>query len=395
MKMSWIAGVCLLALLIVAAAFAEPAADVTNVQAVNAPNADQSGITSLIKVDGRMFVGVFDSGKQGAYPTRALDIPDAKLRLTYTPSKDVTVVTRLDLVKVMNGTAGKELDYFYLDLNNWGGLAPNHTIRLGKMKEDVGDETWTDNPIESILITNSAAHVSGYDAGVDFRGPIPVGVPCGYSMTLLNNTSNPGSASQALGTAAKLNATPIDNLYVSASLYDSGQLPIAAGKGSPAPGLSVANLPSSVPAGTTGWTRRLWEVDARYNYGKFGIKPLIPSSTTPPPFQLAAAYGRLNDQFAGAASDRNASYWFGEGLYNATDKLYVASRYSQVLLNEASVMVDSPVAVTKYNRLSLGVGYHLSLLSDIKAEYTINTTGGATGPEPNLNQVAVGVATKF
>jgi len=384
MKMSWTLGICLLAVFTVAAAFAQTAP---------APSVQDNMPGSLIKIDGRVFVGLFDSGSEGAYPNRAVDIPDAKLRFTYLPSKDVTMVTRLDLNK-LNKASANALDYFYLDLNNWAGIAPNQTIRLGKMKEDIGDETWTDNPAESILITNSAAHVSGYDAGVNFRGIAATSIPVFYSVDMFNNTGNPGSASRALGTGAKVGVTPMDDLYVSASLYNSGELLPAAAGGKPAvPALSVGNL-TAIPAGAAGWTRRLWEVDARYQYGKNGLKPEVPSSNELPAFQAAASYGRLNDAFAGA-TNRDASFWFLEGLYNVTQKIYVASRYSRIQLNGApTVMVDSPVAITQYTRVGIGAGYRISPLTDLKAEYTINTTaGGATSP--HLNQLAIGIASKF
>ena len=385
--------VCLLAGTLAAVAQAQVAAP-TVTDAFNSP----------IKIDGRMFVGLFDSGNNGNYPNRTVDIPDAKLRFTYTPSKDITVVTRLDLAKLNKASAGS-LDYYYLDLNNWGGLFPGHVMRLGKMKEDIGEETWTDNPIESILITNSAAHVSGYDAGVDFRGPLPVGRPAMYSLSLLDNTggtgssNNPaattngngglGTATQALGVGGKIGVAPMDNLWVSASMYDSGDSVLP--NGTVTTPLAVAGLASA----GTGMTRRLWEVDARYNYGKFGNTPAIPSSANPAPFQVAVSYGQVNDTFTGAAA-RSGSFGFIEGLYNVTSKVYVASRYSQVQLSgsETAKMVDSPIAVNKYTRLGLGAGYHLSPLSDLKVEYTINgTDGGATSP--HLNQAAIGIATKF
>jgi len=57
-------------------------------------------------------------------------------------------------------------------------------------------------------------------------------------------------------------------------------------------------------------------------------------------------------------------------------------------------LADSPVAVNRYRRLSFGAGYHLSPLTDVKFEITKNSTDGGTS-EPDLDQIAIGVATKF
>ncbi|MHB0939358.1 MAG: hypothetical protein ACYDCO_25830 [Armatimonadota bacterium] len=356
-----------------------------------APTVQAASKGSLVKIDGRLFVGLFTSGDEGAYPNRALDIPDAKLRFTFTPSKDITIVNRFSNSKATQS----DFDYFYLDLNNWGGVAPGHLLRLGKQKVDVGEETWTDNPVENILITNSAASVSGYDVGVSFRGPIPVKVHATYAISVLNGTGEVGASTRGLATAGKVGVSPVKNLYLSASLYQSGDLIKADGTVG-APALKVANL-KSAPAGAESWERTVWEVDARWNYGPTGVKSTIPSSPDPAPFQVAAAIGRFEDAFAGEGlTDREGQYWYVEGLYNATKKIYLATRFSEVTLDDDATarLADSPVAVNKYRRLSLGAGYHLTPLTDIKLEVTKNTTGGGAS-EPDLDQIAIGVATKF
>ena len=63
-----------------------------------APATVSAGIKgSSLKIDGRLFLGVFATGDQGQYPNRTLAIPDAKLRFTFTPSKDITVVARINI----------------------------------------------------------------------------------------------------------------------------------------------------------------------------------------------------------------------------------------------------------------------------------------------------------
>jgi len=343
---------------------------------------------SLIKIDGRFFVGIFSSDHDGAYPNRALDVPDAKLRFTFTPSKDITIVNRFS----NNKGASNGFDYFYLDLNNWGGALPGHVLRAGKVKIDTGEETWTDNPMESILITNSAASVGGYDGGVNFRGPIPL-LPATYSVAVYNSTGGVGSATNGLAAGVKVSSNPIDQLYFSASYYDSGDMIKSDGTVT-SPALKVANL-QSVPSGAKAWDRKLYEVDARWNYGKNGITPVIPSNGKKVPFQVGVAYGHWSDDFAGV-SERDGNYWSAEALYNVTAKLYLAARYSEVKLEDGMTakLVDSPVAVNAYQRRAFGAGYHLTPLTDLKVEFTNNVTDGGTS-KPKLNQITVGLANKF
>jgi len=345
---------------------------------------------ALIKIDGRLFVGLFSTGEDGAYPNRALDIPDAKLRFTFMPSENVIIVTRFS----NNKAAQNGFDYFYLDLKDWGGAAPGHLLRLGKQKIDIGEETWTDNPVENILITNSAAAIGGYDVGAGFRGPIP-GTPVTYSLAVLNATGEVGASPRGLAVAGKLAASPIKNLYLSAGMYQSGDLVKADGTVG-APALKVANL-KTAPAGATSWERALWEVDARWNYGATGVKSTIPSSDSPVPFQLAAAIGQFKDDFTGiGVTDREGQYWYVEGLYNAAKKVYLAARLSEVTMDNGAIakLDNSQVEVNEYRRVSIGAGYHLTPLTDIKLEVTKNTTDGGAS-EPNLDQIAIGVATKF
>ena len=380
-------GACLAAALLTAVAHAQAPATTPP----PAPTVQAATKGSFVKIDGRLFVGLFTSGDEGAYPNRALDIPDAKLRFTFTPSKDITIVNRFSNSKAKQS----DFDYFYLDLNNWGGVAPGHLLRLGKQKVDVGEETWTDNPVENILITNSAASISGYDVGVSFRGPIPVKVPATYALSVLNGTGEVGASTRGLATAGKVGVAPIKHLSLSASLYQSGDLIETDGTVG-APALKVANL-KSAPASAESWDRTVWEVDARWNYGPTGVKANIPSKADPAPFQVGVALGQFTDDFSGeGVADREGRYWYVEGLYNATDKLYFATRLSEVTLDDDATakLADSPVAVNKYRRLSLGAGYHLTSLTDIKLEFTKNSTDGGAS-DPDLDQIAIGIATKF
>jgi predicted porin len=104
---------------------------------------------------------------------------------------------------------------------------------------------------------------------------------------------------------------------------------------------------------------------------------------------------QYTDDAVGAA-DRAGKYWFVEGLVNASPRIYLASRYSTVSLDGGMTakLGKSPVAVNEYNRWSIGAGYRLTPLAHLKLEYSRNMTSGGAS-EPDLDQISLGLATKF
>jgi hypothetical protein len=360
------------------------AADQKQQPAVQAANRDTN-----IRIDGRLFAGVFKTDEQGSFGNRSLDIPDAKLRFTFSPSKNVTIVNRFS-----NNRAGSNgFDYFYLDLNNWGGLALGHVLRVGKFKMDVGQETWTDNPVESILITNSVSHISGYDEGVNFRGPLGRGrSPATYSLAVMNGSKGVTQSDSGMAWSAKLGALVKERLYLSASYLRTGDLVKRDGT-LDQPDFGIAEV-FDAPAGATAWRRSLWEADARYGYGKEGIKSVV-GAPADVPWQAGATYGQFTDSATGAP-DRTGRYWFVECLYNLGPKTYLATRYGDTSLDGGALakLGGISVAVNNYHRLSLGVGYRITPMTHLKLELTRNTTSGGVS-KPDLDQIAIGLATKF
>ena len=351
--------------------------------------AGTSTVTTCFKgvkagIDGRIFLGAFKSGSQGPDPNWSTDIPDAKLRFTFNPSNRITVVNRLST----SGARSADFDYFYLD---YAGIPnPASVLRLGQRKIDFGQETWTDNPIENILISNSVSHISGYATGIAIRGKLsnversPV-----YEIGVVNGAKGQmARQSSGLQTNVKLGTPLPGNLFVSASYFDTGTL-----KGTDKAGLSIAEI-NDAPSGATEWKRTLWELDLRYNYGLAGIRSMVPSRSIPS-VMVGATWGKFSDSASGAA-DRDGRFWFIEGLYNLTSRLYAAGRRSTAKLDGGALarLSKSPVDVNSYCRTSIGLGYRLTNLTDLKTEYTTNDTSG--GPsEPSLNQWAIGIAAKF
>lgn len=335
------------------------------------------------RIDGRIFAGIFSTGQQGPFPNWSTDIPDAKLRFTFLPAKNITVVNRLNAT----GAKAVDFDYFYADFAR--AIGASNTLRLGQRKIDVGQETWVDNPVENMLITNSVSHVSGYGIGLAtlgrFAGPTSPLYEFGFVNGPKGVTTRP---STGLPIDAKIGTPLPGKVFASASYFNTGNLGAADNSA-----ISVAEL-SSAPAGATSWKRSLWEADLRYNYGPSGIRNLIPTGALPP-VMLGATYGRFADDATGAPG-RNGGYWFGEALVRLSPKLYAAARYSVTDLDDGAVakLAKSPVAVNSYNRTSFGIGCALNDLVQWKTEYTINRTSGGAS-QPSLNQWATGMAAKY
>jgi len=337
-----------------------------------------------VKLDGRMFVGLFATGTQGPARYWTTDIPDAKFRMTFIPSERTTFVARLSA----NNTTVTGFDYFYLDYASVP--VPGSTLRLGQRKVEVGLETLTDNPEESILVTNSAPHVSGYATGVSLFGPLTRSA-CSPSLAVGFVNGPKGvmvRPTNGLPFNARLSSPIPGNLYAAASWYDSGTL-----DREDASAVSVAEI-ITAPPGAVKWRRTLWNYDLRYGYGPTGVRPMIPMKE-PPKLMIGASVGAFQDTSTGAP-DRDGAFWYAEGLARLSSRAYLAARYSRVKLDDRILarLDDSPVPVNSYARTSIGLGYLISELTQLKTEYAFNNaSGGLT--QPSLNLWSLGVASKF
>ena len=219
----------------------------------------------------------------------------------------------------------------------------------------------------------------------------------GYTLSVTNGNSGTGIDNKTnKAIAAKLFVQPLDtaaaNLYFSGSYYTAG-LPDSASKTD----FTIAGLGTGTAAA---WTRDLWEVDAKstlFRQDSAGNKTERA--------KLGAAYGQFNDNFDHTPStmDRNGSYYFLEGMYNFTPKLYAGARYSIVTLDKKYADALNGIAnANEYERTSVGLGYRLNNLVTLKAEYSWNDTSRMTGTTTGVkakslsdNLFAVGLAAAF
>jgi hypothetical protein len=365
-----------------------------------APKVDLSNALSKLKVKGRFATGYYKTGNAGSFPSGSFEMPDAKIQFSFQPDEVNTVVMRFKLDNGVTGisTTSPLLDYFYLQSRDFLTFLKDTPLtlssRLGRFKLGFGEETWSDNPIESVLPSNSAAKAGVSDEGLELAGKIKldkIGLkPLGWVTSVSNGNNTVGSDSgQAKAFMGKLYYTPIDPLYLSASYYDSGRLKLSASE------FSIAGL-TSRPTGATDWKRKVWELDARYDFKK-GKKPLDPPAYSDSKAIVRLSYGGFHDSTSTAgAIERSGGFGFLEGTYNLTKKVYVATRYSYVDLNEDATGYNlNSVAANKYDRYSLGTGYRWSDNTIVKLGYDWNKESGPSTNEANNDQLTAVVATQF
>ena len=361
-------------------------------QAVQAGRVDLDKITSKLKIKGRAAFGFFDSGKAGSYPAGSFEMPDAKLQFAFQPDEINTVVTRFNL---NNATSQSPLlDYFFLSSKDFIPALKDSpfslSTRLGRFKLGFGEETWSDNIVESVLPSKSAGGVSVIDEGLEFAGKIKLEKfnlkPLGWVFSVSDGNSGVGSDSTAgKAVMTKLYHSPIESLYLSTSYYNSGRLDSSSSE------MSIAGL-ITPPSGESDWDRSVWEVDARYDFRK-GKKPLDPPVYSDSKAILRLSYGQFKDE---ANKTRSGDFGFVEGTYNWTKKFYTASRYSLVNINgDGTATLNSITAVNGYARFSLGGGYRWTDNTILKLSYDWNKNSGPGRDDANDNLTSAALVTQF
>lgn len=358
-----------------------------------APKVDVANVLSKLKIKGRWAAGFYKSETDGSFPSGSFEVPEAKLQFSFQPDDINTIVMRFNL---NNATAQSPLlDYLYLQSKDYLPPLKNTPFslssRLGRFKLGFGEETWSNNPVESVLPSNSAGNVGVSDEGLEFAGKIKLDKiklpPLGWVASISDGNSgvgfDPGQGKAFMG---KIYYSPVDPLYLSTTYYNSGKLKRANAE------MSVAGL-SARPATATSWDREAWEVDARYDFGK-GKKPLDPIVYSDSKAIVRLSYGQFNDDSIGAA-ERVGQFGFVEGIYNVTKKVYTAGRFSIVDLYGNTTALLNSVNSNKYLRYSLGLGYRWSENTILKFGYDWNRNSGPEINDAEDNLLSAIVASQF
>ena len=372
-------------------------------QSAQAGRVDLANTLSKLKLKGRAAVGFFDSGKAGSFPSGSFEIPEAKLQFSFQPDDINTLVARFNLNNAVTSvsTTSPLLDYLYLQSKDFLPFLKDTPFslsgRLGRFKLGFGEETWTNNLVEGVLPSNSAGNVGLNDEAFELSGKIKLDnlklQPLGWVLSVGDGNSGIGSdTSTAKAFMGKLYYSPISPLYLSASYYNSGEL-----KSSNAE-MSIAGLVSPpTTTATTEWDRTVWEIDARYDFGK-GKKPLEPIAFSDSKAILRLSYGQFGDDVGGSAATavkRNGQFGFVEGTYNLTKKFYTAARYSLLDLDGDQTASLNSITTNMYERYSLGLGYHWSENTILKLGYDWNKESQVSTEDKPNNLLSAVVATQF
>ena len=285
------------------------------------------------------------------------------------------------------------MDYFFLQSKDFIPALKDSpfslSTRLGKFKLGFGEETWTDNLVEGIVPSNSAARATVVDEGLEFAGKVKldkIGLePLGVVVSVSDGNSGVGSDSTASKAfMGKLYHNPIKPLYVSGSYYNSGELDSSSSE------MSLAGVTSAIQSGMA-WRRSVWELDARYDFGK-GKKPLEPMVFSDSKAIVRLSYGEFKDD---GNRTRSGNLGFVDGIYNLTKKFYAAGRYSFIDMNGDVTATLNSVTANRYDRFSLGGGYHWSDNVILKLGYDWNKNSGPGVNDADDNLLSALVATQF
>ena len=323
-------------------------------------------VGSRLSIKGRWGAGYYHGGNASTDPSGAFRAPEAKVQFAVTPDTVNTIIMRMNL----NNATFNNVDYFYLDSKDFLPFLKEYPLsfatRLGRFKMDFGEETWSNNPVESALPSNSIANVAGNDEGLQVALTGKSAWSPRLTLGIFNGNSGTGTDNyDAKAYVAKLSATPLEPLYLSTSFFSSGALKTDATE------LSIGGL-TARPTGAIDWTRRAWEIDARYDIGK-GKAKLDPPAYTDSVAYLKGAYGFFDDDATGTSADRQGDYAFLEGLWNITEKWYTAARWSVLDFDrDASATIGNVASVKLQNRYEFGGGYRWSKNTIVKGSWLID-----------------------
>ncbi len=353
-------------------------------------------LASRLKLKGRFAAGYFSSQRAGTYFNNSFRVPEAKLQFAFQPDDINSVIMRMNFNDAIANVP--LLDYLYLDTNvmkltPWEKSPFKLMSRIGRFKLDFGEETWSNNMVESALSSNSAANVGGNDVGLQLSGRVGKDNPVGWSAGITNGSNSTTVDNNWLKAFnLKLSYNIIDPLSLSTSYYNSGQL------GAASSAISIGGV-ATPPTNALDWMRQIVEVDARYDFKKG--KVLNPPAYCDSLAYIRLAYGYFYDDairfnLGRNVRDREGNYGFVEGLYNLNKKFYTAARASYVGLNGDNTASFNSITTNLYERYSLGLGYRLTGATIIKGEYSFNIEKKGTGGEdPVDNLLAVLISSQF
>lgn len=339
-----------------------------------------------VKFEVQVAAGILDgqsANAGGVAPENAsINIPRAKIRWDLKVPGGIVVTLRAD---AKESTLG-EVDYLWVDWNTRLGENPLR-FRVGRHKPPVGEETFTDNVVESPVIFNSAGILAGVDEGVEVWTLLGSGErPVELTLSALNGNragsgSNKGAPdnNSAKAFVASIKANITSNLEGRISLFDSGDMGTADSE------ISIAGL-RSPPSGATDWSRSIVAFYLRYDFekGKKFNPPAYSDSRTIVRFHFAD----FSDEVTPDSLSREGTTWFVDVLHNVTPRVFLSGRYSTIQLDNNVTAKLNGVTANEYNRTEISLGYRINPKTNLRIGYQMNETS-PTDPDDNVTALLI------
>ena len=355
--------------------------------------ADRPGLSfGRIQLSGEAGVGFFQSGREGQYPHGEFRIDEAKLFVDAQVFDNVFFFTELNLTQreeSYESVCVGEIYFEIEDISRFWGQPHQLNVRVGRIDIPFGEEYMVRDAVDNPLIMHSLSDVWGVDEGVELYGSAGK-----FRYALAVQNGGPATLSDATGDKAvvgRLGVDPTHWLHLSASGMRTGDLQVN-GDGTSAVWFGNGFFRAlGAPATTTKFHADLAEADVQLR---------LPRSQV----NAAGGYAHFDDNDTTANNHRDLYYYYIEGLYDVTSKLYAAARFSQIIAPGGYALVGNGdfndyflTSLTKNLwRLSLGGGYRWNRNLSWKLEYMLER-GAEVGGDMRQHEdiIATEVTGKF
>lgn len=346
-----------------------------------------------INLSGEGGVGIFDTGSRGAFPNSEFRVDEAKLFVEAPVWGDVYFFSELNFTLREITNEFFSMGELYLDFENvsqlWGRDGQLN-VRIGRMDIPFGEEYQTRDAILNPLISHSLSDMWGVDEGIELYGRLGrfnyvLAVQNGGHPSMKDFTTDKS-------VIARIGFDPTRWLRLSVSgmrtgdsdmpSYEMTELWFGNGFIRALGGMTTTSLSHA----------ELVEGDLRAHWAGGHIA-------------VACGYIHFDDNDTAADNRRNVYYYYVEGVQGLTRKLYVATRWSQIMAEKGFPVVgygdfgryftDNNELIDNIWRLSFGLGYNWSDQLRFKVEYGFEHGEKAVGGNRDDHFLATEVAFKF
>jgi hypothetical protein len=316
-----------------------------------------------IILSGEGGLAFFETGSEGQFPNAEFRIDEARLFLDAPVWDDTYFFTELDLITRENPNVNINVEELYVDFENVSRLWNQDrllNVRVGRFNIPFGEEYQTRYAIDNPLIAHSLSDIWGVDEGLEVYGGLG---KFDYVLAVQNGGANLDDFNADKAVAGRVGYNPTRWLRLSASGMRTGNINVQQ-DGDAALWLGNAQLSSIGSPSTTLFHSELAEGDVQLRMGRGQIK-------------AAGGYLHYNDNDTAANNNRDVYYYYVQGQYDMTKKLYAAARFSQIIANGGFPLVGDGQYqyygddfTKNLWRLTLGAGYHFSPNLLLKVDYS-------------------------